>query len=116
MAQGMESAFVNVQLVIGAVAALGLADRLTPDVRNLLGREPIALDHFVADHLASWRRPERGRSRQPAGRTPMPPEPDDRATGTPAGRPCVPSLPSKHRVAAPSMTVRVINPYRVINR
>jgi uncharacterized protein YbjT (DUF2867 family) len=71
LAQGMESAFVNVQLVIGAVATLGLADRLTPDVRNLLGHDPIALDHFVADHLASWRRPERG-PRQAASR----PHPD----------------------------------------
>ena len=72
LAQGMEPAFVNVQLVIGAIAGLGLADRLTADVRNLLGREPIALDRFIADHVASWQPPRTEPGGLQGGATPMP--------------------------------------------
>jgi hypothetical protein len=80
LAQGMER-FVNPQLVIGAVAGLGLADGLTGDVRNLLGREPIALDRFIADHVAAWRRPRPEPDGRQASARPMQNQPADDGTG-----------------------------------
>jgi hypothetical protein len=77
----MERAFVNVQLVIGAVAGLGLADRLTADVRNLLGREPIALDRFIADHVASWQPSRTEPGGLQGGAPPMQNQPADDGTG-----------------------------------
>lgn len=53
--EGLDPAYVNVQLVINAVAALGLAGTVTPTIRELLGRDPIPLDRFVADHVEQWR-------------------------------------------------------------
>lgn len=54
LAQGLDPAYVNVQLVINAVARVGLAARTTPDVERLLGRGPIPLDAFIADHAGAW--------------------------------------------------------------
>jgi hypothetical protein len=68
-------------IVIAAAAALGLADRLTADVRNLLGREPIALDRFIADHVASWQPSRTKPSGLQGGATPLPNQPADDGTG-----------------------------------
>ncbi len=52
--EGLAPAYVNVQLVINAVAALGLAGTVTTHVRELLGREALTLEQFIDDHAASW--------------------------------------------------------------
>lgn len=54
LAQGLDPAYVRVQLVINAVAAVGLAAKVTGQVRELLGRDPIPLDRFIADHADAW--------------------------------------------------------------
>lgn len=54
LAQGLDPAYVNVQLVINAVARVGLAAKTTPDVKELLGRDPIPLARFIADHAGAW--------------------------------------------------------------
>lgn len=56
LAQGLDRAYVNVQLVINAVAAVGGAARMTGDLRALLGREPTTLVQFIDDHAWMWQR------------------------------------------------------------
>lgn len=55
MLQG--SSFVNVQLVISAVAALGLAGPVNRTVEDILGRPAGALTALIADHAEAWQRP-----------------------------------------------------------
>ncbi len=52
---GHETAYVNVQLVINAVAALGQAGGVTPTLGSLLGHPPTTVAQFVHDHVAAWR-------------------------------------------------------------
>lgn len=52
--RGLPLGFVLVMVGIYATARLGLAGRVTEDVRELLGRAPLTLGRFVADHRASW--------------------------------------------------------------
>ena len=53
-AQNLPDAYVNVQLLINAVARLRLAGRVNATLPRLLGRPPITLDRYVADHRARW--------------------------------------------------------------
>jgi len=56
LAQGQESSFVNVQLVINAVAALGLASTVTDTIPEVLGRAATPMRTFIADHVEMWSR------------------------------------------------------------
>ena len=51
---GLDRGYANVQLVINAVASLGLADKVTEEVRTVLGRDPIPLARFIKDHASAW--------------------------------------------------------------
>ena len=56
LAEDLPTAYVRVQLLINAVARLGLAGKTNPTFRRLTGRDPIALPesiHFLRD---AWRR------------------------------------------------------------
>ncbi|WP_227133976.1 NmrA family NAD(P)-binding protein [Halorubellus salinus] len=48
--------FVVVQLVVYGTARLGLAGRVTDDVERVLGRDPITVREFVADHADAFAR------------------------------------------------------------
>ena len=53
-AQRLPKAFVNVQLVINAVARLGLAAKVNGTIKRLLGRDPGTLSAYIAAHTALW--------------------------------------------------------------
>jgi hypothetical protein len=55
-ARGLPGVYVNVQLVINAVARLGLAARVNDTVSRLLQRPPTTLQSYVTDHRDLWRR------------------------------------------------------------
>lgn len=54
-ATGAPAAYVNVQLLISAVARAGLAAKTTDDVRRLLGRPPRRLAAYVHEMRELWR-------------------------------------------------------------
>jgi len=56
IADGADTAYANVQLVINLTARLGMAKRTTPDLARILGRQPRRLDEFITDNRASWAR------------------------------------------------------------
>ena len=56
VAEGLPSAFVNVQLLINVVARLGLAARVDDTLPRLLGRPPLTLQQYIEDHRDLWRR------------------------------------------------------------
>lgn len=60
LAAGADPVYVRVQLGIHLVARLGLAGRITPTLRELLGRPPRTLAAFITDHAAAWRPAETG--------------------------------------------------------
>lgn len=53
-AQGTESSYINVQLVIDLTTRLGLARKITPDLPRILGRPAGSLARFIHDHRAAW--------------------------------------------------------------
>ena len=55
--RGMPRAMVGVTLGIYLAARLGLASRVTDDVRAVTGRDPIPFSRFVRDERAAWMRP-----------------------------------------------------------
>jgi uncharacterized protein YbjT (DUF2867 family) len=55
LAAGLEEPYVNVQLAINVVAALGRAGPVTSDVERLLGRPATPLARFIAEYAAAWR-------------------------------------------------------------
>lgn len=52
--RGFPWPFIGVMVGIYGVARLGLAGRVTGEVRRLLGREPIPLRQFVHDYRHTW--------------------------------------------------------------
>ncbi len=54
LAQGMESGYVTVQLVIDLTTRLGLARRMTQEIPRILGRPATTLAEFVHDHRDAW--------------------------------------------------------------
>jgi uncharacterized protein YbjT (DUF2867 family) len=60
LAAGADPVYVRVQLGIHLVARLGLAGRITPTLRELLGRPPGTFAAFVGDYAAAWRLAETG--------------------------------------------------------
>ena len=53
-AQNLPGAFVNVQLLINAVARLGLAARVNDTVSRLIQRPPTTLQTYLTDHRDLW--------------------------------------------------------------
>lgn len=53
-AEGLPSAYVNVQLLIHVVARLGLADTVNAEIARLLGRAPRTLADYVRDTRSAW--------------------------------------------------------------
>ena len=53
-ARGIKTSFALFMLAEYTVARLGLAARVTGDVRRVLGREPITLRKFAEDHREKW--------------------------------------------------------------
>ncbi|MDQ3369721.1 MAG: NmrA family NAD(P)-binding protein [Myxococcota bacterium] len=53
-AAGMPTSYVLVQLMIHAVARLGLAATITPELERLLGRPGRTLRQYLEDHAAVW--------------------------------------------------------------
>lgn len=53
-ARGVKTTFALFMLAEYTVARLGLAARVTGDVRRVLGREPITLRKFAEDHRETW--------------------------------------------------------------
>ena len=56
VAEGLPSAFVNVQLLINVVARLGLAARVDDTLPRLLGRPALTLQRYIDDHRDLWRK------------------------------------------------------------
>jgi uncharacterized protein YbjT (DUF2867 family) len=56
VAEGLPSAFVNVQLLINVVARLGLAARVDDTLPRLLGRPALTLRQYIDDHRELWRK------------------------------------------------------------
>jgi uncharacterized protein YbjT (DUF2867 family) len=56
-AAGFPTAYVNVQLLIHVVARLGMADTITHDLPQLLGRPPRTLTDYIRDNRDTWIRP-----------------------------------------------------------
>lgn len=54
--RGFNAGFIAVMLGIYTTARLGLAAKVTEDVRYLLQRSPISMSEFVRDYRASWMR------------------------------------------------------------
>jgi len=54
MAAGLPKSYVNVQLLINAVARLGLADKMNDQLIDLLGRPPRTLARYVHDNRQAW--------------------------------------------------------------
>lgn len=52
--RGFGWGFIGVMVGIYTTARLGLAGRVTPTVRELLGREPITMRQFVQDYRQLW--------------------------------------------------------------
>jgi uncharacterized protein YbjT (DUF2867 family) len=52
---GLKRPYVNVQLAINVIAALGRAGTVTADVERLLGRPGIPLARCIADYAHGWR-------------------------------------------------------------
>lgn len=52
--RGLKTEFIVVMLGIYTTARLGLAARVTEDVRHLLQQAPISMEEFVRDYRASW--------------------------------------------------------------
>jgi len=57
IAQGLPSAYVNVQLLINVVARLGLAKKVDPTTERLLGRPSRTLKEYIAASVDLWRPP-----------------------------------------------------------
>ena len=53
--EGHPWGFVAITSALFTVVRLGLADRVTDDVKKLLGRPPRSLQSFVEDHADIWR-------------------------------------------------------------
>jgi uncharacterized protein YbjT (DUF2867 family) len=53
-ARGAAPAYILVMLGIYLTARFGMAAGIAPDVGRLLGRAPIAMGQFIADHRAAW--------------------------------------------------------------
>jgi uncharacterized protein YbjT (DUF2867 family) len=53
-AAGFPTTYVNVQLLIHVVARLGLADTITSELPQLLGRPPRALTDYIRDNRDMW--------------------------------------------------------------
>lgn len=58
--EGIPPARIAVECGLYTAARLGLSDRVTDDVREVLGREPRSLADYVADRRAVWTRDEDG--------------------------------------------------------
>lgn len=54
LAQGLDPAYVRVQLVIDLTTRLGLASRVTDDVATALGRPATSLAQFAREHRSAW--------------------------------------------------------------
>lgn len=52
--RGLKTELIVVMLGIYTTARLGLAARVTEDVRHLLQQAPISMEEFVRDYRASW--------------------------------------------------------------
>ena len=52
--RGLKKELIAVMLGIYTTARLGLAAKVTPDVRHLLQRSPISMEEFVRSYQASW--------------------------------------------------------------
>lgn len=52
--RGLKTEFIVVMLGIYTTARLGLAAKITKDVRHLLQRSPIGMEEFVRSYWASW--------------------------------------------------------------
>ena len=52
--QRLPGAFVNVQLLINAIARLGLAARIDNTLPRLLGRSATELETYISDHVPLW--------------------------------------------------------------
>jgi len=52
--QGADPAYVRVQLVIDVTTRLGLAERVTSGVEDVLGRPATPLSTFLHDHRDAW--------------------------------------------------------------
>ena len=52
--RGLQPESIVVMLGIYTTARLGLAAKVTEDVRHLLQRSPISMEEFVRDYRASW--------------------------------------------------------------
>ncbi|WP_088892849.1 SDR family oxidoreductase [Leptolyngbya ohadii] len=53
-AQGYPKDFIRVMIGIYSVARFGLAGKITDDLRQLLGREPISFRQFAEDYQVEW--------------------------------------------------------------
>ena len=53
-AAGFPTAYVNVQLLIHVVARLGLADKITSELPQLLSRPPRTLSEYIRDNRDMW--------------------------------------------------------------
>ncbi len=53
-AQAIQSAYINVQLVIDVTTQLGLARKITGDLPRILGHPAGSLARFIHDHRAAW--------------------------------------------------------------
>jgi uncharacterized protein YbjT (DUF2867 family) len=52
--QGFPQEFTRVTIGIYSVARFGFAGKITPDLQQLLDREPISFCQFAADYRAEW--------------------------------------------------------------
>ncbi len=52
--RGLKKELIAVMLGIYTTVRLGLAAKVTPDVRHLLQRSPISMEEFVRSYRASW--------------------------------------------------------------
>lgn len=57
LAAGFDHTYVRVQLLINAVARIGLAAWITDTIPTLLHRPATVWAGFIADHAAEWRQP-----------------------------------------------------------
>lgn len=53
-ARGLNFAFILVMVAIYTTARLGLAGKVTEDLKNLLHRNPISMEKFVEDYQSCW--------------------------------------------------------------
>jgi len=52
--EGLPLAYILVMVGIYGTCKLGLAGTLTPDTERLLGRPPLTMRQFIADHREAW--------------------------------------------------------------